>query len=99
MTRIIHYRYKSSEVAQHYRTAKDFNLPVDKYIKTRSKSAAYPVYMIDRDDVFPRGGITVVVDEKGNIYEAMCSFNDNYDCRRGVKICVGRMEKANELPF
>lgn len=99
MTKIIHHRYKSSEVAEHYRTAKDFGLPIDKYIKMRLKPVSYPVYEIDRNDVFPRGGVTILIDEKGNMYESICSFNDNYDRRRGVKICIGRMEKANELPF
>ena len=89
---IIHYRFKTSEVAHHYRLAKDYEINPDKLIKERMNIACYPVQHIAPDDIFPRGGVTVVVSEAtGHTVEAVCSLKDNYNRARGVTMCTGRM--------
>lgn len=97
--KISHYRYKSSEVAELYKLAKDYEIDPDKLIKSRHLINSHFVQTINRDDVFPRGGITSLIDEKGNFFDAVCSFKDNYDRRRGVNICMGRLAKFNSVPF
>ena len=96
---ITHYRYKASEVAELYKLAKDYEIDPDKLIKDRHLINSHLVQTMKREDIFPRGGITVVADAKGNVFDAVCSFKDNYDRRRGVNICMGRLAKYNSVPF
>lgn len=96
---ITHYRYKASEVAELYKLAKDYEIDPDKLIKDRHFISTHQVGGIKREDIFPRGGITVMSDGKGNFFDAVCSFKDNYDRRRGVNICMGRLAKYNSVPF
>jgi len=94
MKQIVHYRYKSSEVSKYYKIAKNYNLPADKFLKETMKVNCYPSYTIDSSDIFPRGGVTVVTNtDLSDSTEAVCSFNDNYDKKRGVEICNGRLNK------
>lgn len=89
---IIHYRFKTSEVAQHYHLAKDYGISPDKLIKERMNIACYPAHLISSDDIFPRGGTTVIVNsDTGHTVESVCSLKDNYSRGRGVVMCRGRM--------
>lgn len=96
---ISHYRYKASEVASLYKLAKDYQIDPDKLIVQRHGIKTHLVQNIEPNDIFPRGGTTLLCDERGNMFDAICSFKDNYDRRRGVDICMGRLEKFLTLPF
>jgi hypothetical protein len=87
---IIHYRYKTSEVAELYKLAKDFNISPDKLIKDRHKINCHDSKYIEPQDIFPKGGCTVIVWENGWSFSSECSLKDNYNKRKGVKICFGR---------
>lgn len=97
---VTHYRYKSSDVYLLWKLAKDYNINPDKLIKERNPLgvACYQVSEIQADDVFPKGGFTCVSDENGGYAETECSLNDNYEKKRGVRMCIGRMAK-NHVPF
>ena len=96
---ITHYRYKSSEVSKLYHLAKDNNINADKLIKDRFNIPCYRAQDIPSEDIFPRGGVTVITSDDGNTFESECSFKDHYNKRRGVKICMGRFDSHNSLPF
>lgn len=96
---ITHYRYKASEVAELYKLAKDYEIDPDKLIIDRHLIGTHLVQTMKGEDIFPRGGVTALSDGKGNFFDAVCSFKDNYDRRRGVNICMGRLAKFNSVPF
>ena len=96
---ISHYRYKASEISTLYKIAKDYLIDPDKFIVERHDMKTHLVQTIKAGDIFPRGGITVCWDNKGNSSHAVCSLKDNYDRCRGVNICMGRLAKFNPLPF